>query len=243
MRSVYPLLVVLGSLSCTFASPVPPQAPDPVPAPATSASAAPPNPTGPVADHLDKKPLRDDKDTYTVAVKGDKYLVFSPYYRDGKAPVTELLFPSDKKDEIVVTKALNVKEKKHTDGSKRLPLSDIMEAVASDKHAKRPLSTINTVVVRNIRGKRTEKAIHKSYEDWKKQQSDSKKAKMPEKLAVQSSDPAWKEFKNTPFFKTVNKAFEHSKKAVVSVEIFAKEGKKGHKHGRDLAFKMGPAKS
>ncbi|KAK2023244.1 hypothetical protein LX32DRAFT_644782 [Colletotrichum zoysiae] len=205
MHSIYPLLL-LWSLSCTFAAPV----------------------TRP-------KGLRNPQDIYTVLIQGDKYLIFSPYYAQKAHPITTLIFPTDngKNDQIIVPEAWNALESRHKDGSPRLYLSDIIQAVAT-RHANKPLTLINRVVIESISNERTLETINDYFRDWKKLH-DNPKTK-PERLTVKPSDSFWPAFKNTPFFKAANFTFKTSKKTVVSIDIVSDPGKLRP----DLWFRMGP---
>ncbi|KAK1564161.1 uncharacterized protein LY79DRAFT_585279 [Colletotrichum navitas] len=256
MHSIYPLLVLLWSLSCTFADPAPPVfTPPPKPSglispgsgpglrslsytfadPAQPGFTPPPKPAGlnSPGSGSGLKPLRQAKDIYTVAVKGDKYLVYTPYFEGNTVPVTVLIFPTDKPDQIIIPLAFNGGEKPHTDRSPRLHLSDIIQAVAS-KHARKSLSSIDWVIIKTVVNKKTEAVLISYYEDWKKHQANPK-AQLPKRITVDQSDKFWPTFKNTPFFKAVDYTFKPSKKAVVSMDV-------GPKSGADLWLRLGPLK-
>ncbi|KAK1987831.1 hypothetical protein LZ30DRAFT_701052 [Colletotrichum cereale] len=190
MHSIYPLLL-LWSLSCTFAAPV-----------------------------TEQEGLRNTKDIYTVLVEENRYLVFSPYYSKQKThPVTTLMFPtdSDNNDQIIIAVAWNALESPHNDRSPRPHLSDIVQAVAS-RHANKPLALINWVVVKKVGNNPTLVTINDYWHDWRKLQADPK-TKKPERLTIKPSDSYWPAFKHTPFFKTINFTFRANKKTVVSMAI------------------------
>ncbi|KAK2026741.1 hypothetical protein LX32DRAFT_729904 [Colletotrichum zoysiae] len=150
---------------------------------------------------------------------GDKYDVYSPYYDNDKEPVTSLIFPSDRRDQVIITDAYNGQERAHTD---RMYLSDITEAVAT-KHAGRPLSSINTIVARTVVNPQTREVINDYYSDWKRDQSNPR-AQFPEKVTVDQSDRHWSAFGNTPFFKSANHVFQDSGSSVGSVDLVSKYG-------------------
>ncbi|KAK2003774.1 hypothetical protein LX36DRAFT_650798 [Colletotrichum falcatum] len=147
-----------------------------------------------------KKGLRDDKDTYTVGRNGDTYDVYTPYYAEGNVPVTTLVFPSDERGQIIVTAAWNNREGRHADSKPRLFLSDVIRAVASSRHANRPLETVDWVVARTVLDKQVLAIVKDYYRDWKKLH---RFAGFPDKLTVKQTDSYWPAFKHTSFYKTV----------------------------------------
>ncbi|KAK2043077.1 hypothetical protein LZ31DRAFT_622198 [Colletotrichum somersetense] len=216
MHSVYPLLVLLWSISCAFAAP--------------GRFVPPPKPPG--LDAPDRQPLRNAKDIYTVAVKGDKYLVYTPYFENNKEPITTLIIPNDggKQDQIIIPAAYNSEETAHTDRSPRLHLSDVIQAVTT-RHAKKTLASINWVVIRTIVNPQTKDVINDYYVDWKKRQANPR-AEFPERVTIGQSDPFWNKFATTPFFKAVNYVFMPGR-TITSMVIDSKYG------GSNLVFKIG----
>ncbi|KAK1999119.1 hypothetical protein LX36DRAFT_743619 [Colletotrichum falcatum] len=224
MLSIYPLLVLLWSLSSAFAAPVR-FGQEPTPR-TPNLPRAPPS----LAIPPGRAPLRSSKDIYNVVVRGDKYLVYTPYYERNNGAIVTMLFPSDKRDQVIVTDAYTAGEKPHADGSARLHLSDMIEAVAS-RHAGRSLSSIDTLVIRTIVNPETKEVINDYYVDWKKGQADPR-AEFPTTVSVKPSNKFWAAFARTPFFKAANYAFRSSRKSVRSVDIVSK-------YGTDLWFRMG----
>ncbi|KAK2053362.1 hypothetical protein LY76DRAFT_668002 [Colletotrichum caudatum] len=177
--------------------------------------------------------LRNANDIYTVVVKGDKYYVYTPYYRQKIRPVTILIIPNFR-DQIIINTAYNANEKPHDDRSPRLHLSDIIQLVATE-HANKPLTSINWVVAKTVVHKETNKLINDYYDGWKKAHPG---ASIPERLTINPSDPYWSSFKSTSFFKTANFAFEANKKTVVSLDLVLRQGIL-----KDLWLRMGPSTS
>ncbi|KAK2005169.1 hypothetical protein LX36DRAFT_649141 [Colletotrichum falcatum] len=211
MQSMYPLLLLLWSLSCTFAAPLNPK----------------------------EKGLRNDRDTYTVVhVRddiGDVYSVYSPYYHRKTQAVTTLIFPtgSGKNDQIIIYEAFNAKEQPRKDYTPRLHLSDVVQALASSRHANRPLASINWLVAEGVTNIATVDVIKDYYSDWQKRQADPT-AKLPERLTIKPSDSFWPSFKTTPFFKTANFTFKSSRKTVSSIDMVLNK----KTLGKDVWFRM-----
>ncbi|KAK2049290.1 hypothetical protein LZ31DRAFT_538480 [Colletotrichum somersetense] len=178
--------------------------------------------------------LRDANDIYNVEVKGDDYHVYTPYYWLNEEGIVRMIFPDDpgQDDRIIIYYAFNDYEKPHKDGSARLHLSEMIEAVA-ENHARRPLTSINIVIIETVVELRTAAVINEQYTEWKAQQFE-RDPKAPE-FAVDPSNKFWARFATTPFFKAVNHAFESSRKAVVKLDV-----KKGDRGSTNLWFYMGP---
>ncbi|KAK1966928.1 hypothetical protein LY78DRAFT_27934 [Colletotrichum sublineola] len=192
MHSTYPLLLLLWSLlSCTFAAP----------------------------QTQKNKGLRYNNDIYTVKRDGDSYDVYTPYYERKKSPVTELMFPSasDRRDEIILRSAWNGEEKAHTDRSARLHLSDIIQAVASNRNANRPLESVKRIIGLTVVNDQALLIVNDYYQAWKQLHPG---AKFPDKLTIYSSDPHWPSFERTAFYKAVWWTFKGTGKKVESIDIF-----------------------
>ncbi|KAK2028434.1 hypothetical protein LX32DRAFT_402077 [Colletotrichum zoysiae] len=215
MYSIYPLLLLVWSLShTTFAAPVPV------------------NPSSPKisrANSQGRQPLRYAGDIYTVAVRGDQYDVYTPYYVDDMAPMVTIVFPSTG-GQMIIPQAYTAREEAHRDRSPRLHLSDIIQAVAS-RHAHKSLRSINWVIIKNVVNDDSINVINAYYQHWRRLQNNPG-ASIPEKLTINPSDPFWSSFQNTPFFKAVNFAFRTERKSVVSMDLV-------NKWGRNLWFRMG----
>ncbi|WDK21240.1 hypothetical protein CGRA01v4_12529 [Colletotrichum graminicola] len=197
MRFIYPLFLIWSLLSCTF-----------------------------VVSAQQAKGLRYDKDIYTVERAGDTYYVYTPYYTQNfrRAIVTKLIFPSNKPDLITVASAWNGREKPHADGSPRLHLSDVIQAVASSRHANRPLKSLNRMNGLNVVNKETLVIINDYFHDWQKLNPG---AKFPQNLTITPSSSFWPSFKSTPFFKAVKWTFNETDKTVGSINITPKGAGRG----------------
>ncbi|KAK2028438.1 hypothetical protein LX32DRAFT_402089 [Colletotrichum zoysiae] len=211
MHSTYPLFVLLWSLlSCTFAASIGHDL-----QPRGSEGPARAGPRGP------GKGLRSDTDIYTVDREGDIYYVYSPYYTSNLRIVTltKLIFPSNERDTIIVDVAWNGKEKPHAD---KLHLSDVIQAVASSRHANRPLATVNWVRGEYVVNKGTLEIVNDYFADWRKLHP---KAPYPEQLVITPTSSFWPAVKTTPFYKVIRWTFNETEKAVDSVYITAKKRK------------------
>ncbi|KAK2030596.1 hypothetical protein LX32DRAFT_681681 [Colletotrichum zoysiae] len=208
MYSVFSVLLLLWPL-CIPAAPAPVLAP------------APGRQTG----------LRNANDIYTVEVRGDKYLVYSPYFKRKEEAVTELVIPTEagQDDQIIVLEAYNAEERARADGSPRLHLSEVVENVARN-HARKPLSSINWLVIDGVINRPTVEVVKRYKSDW---QTLHPGDKFPARVTVTSSDPSWPAFGATPFFKTANYLFKDDRKAVRSIDIAQKW------NGNNLWFRMG----
>ncbi|KAK2018585.1 hypothetical protein LZ32DRAFT_613611 [Colletotrichum eremochloae] len=178
MHSKYHLFLLLWSLlSCTFAAPF-----------------------------SRERGLRYNGDIYTVAQDGDYYYVYTPYYgRRYHEAVTKLIFPHDDPGMITVLAAYNGKESPHPNGSPRLHLSDVIQAVASDRNAKRPLTSVNKMSGTTVVNKETLAVVNKYYQDWHKLNPG---ATFPETVTFTPSDSVWSSLQTTPFFKAVMWTFK-----------------------------------
>ncbi|KAK2045197.1 hypothetical protein LZ31DRAFT_259835 [Colletotrichum somersetense] len=186
MHSTYPLLLLLWSLlsSSTFAAPQARQ----------------------------NKGLRYNNDIYTVRRDGNSWDVYTPYYEKNKSPVTVLSFPTAK--ELVVETAWNGEEKAHADGSARLHLSDVIQAVASSRNANVPLRSVDRITGRTVVN---DEALLLLYQYYQSQRQPG--AKFPEKLTIYPSDPHWPSFQKTKFYKLVSWTFKGTGKTIGSVDI------------------------
>ncbi|KAK1996890.1 hypothetical protein LX36DRAFT_722211 [Colletotrichum falcatum] len=197
MHSIYPFLFLLWSLSSrTFAA-----------AQATG--------------------LRSDGDIYTVERHGDTFYVYTPYYQKrNHMAITKVYFPRDDPSMINVIAAYNGREEAHADRSPRLHLSDVIQALASSRHANRPLATIRQMRGNNVVNKETLDIANKYYRDWEKSHPG---ARFPAQVTFTPSDPFWPSLQQSPFYKAVTWTFKGTGKTVQSISMSPTKG--GFKEG------------
>ncbi|KAK1997138.1 hypothetical protein LX36DRAFT_701176 [Colletotrichum falcatum] len=208
MRSAYTLLVLLWSLSFAFAVPIRLRWREPGPSvphdldasydPSTQHEPSEPNspkqigpPSEDIHDAAVKReptppgrtPLRKAGDVYNVLAEGSDYQVFTRYYRVGRVPIARVLFP--KNNQVVITHAYTARETPHDDGTPRLHLSDIIEAVAK-YHAHKSLSSINEVVVEAITNSQTIAAVRQYYAEWRAVPANKNAGHYPSKIFIQT---------------------------------------------------------
>ncbi|KAK1566387.1 uncharacterized protein LY79DRAFT_584825 [Colletotrichum navitas] len=181
--------------SSTFAAPIPPTTPSPE-----------------NNNFITWKPLRAGGGIYNVKYSEplDLYYVYTPYYKKSKYPVTELQFPKDNKEELNIIQAWNALEQPHPNGSPRLRLSDIIQAVAEEQ-AHVDLGLLNWVRVDYVLNKQTLSVIDDFFADWKKLNNKPH----PPTVTVKPSSSFWPAFNNTPFVKAVNYALEKKNRMIV----------------------------
>ncbi|KAK1978963.1 hypothetical protein LZ30DRAFT_197244 [Colletotrichum cereale] len=163
-------------------------------------------------------PLRAGGGAYTVAFHSGKYEVYTPNYEDEKFPVTSLKFQTDIRT-LIIYEAYNGEERQRSwYQSRRLYLSEIIQAVATEQ-ARVELRLFHRVIVDNIINGETLDVIQDFHRDYDQFHATSLQAPRPGKITVGPSDKFWLRFKQTPFFKTVNRVFQEENKMVVSIDI------------------------
>ncbi|KAK2007144.1 hypothetical protein LZ32DRAFT_651335 [Colletotrichum eremochloae] len=188
MQSIYPLLLLLWSLSCTFVSAAPARFTPPSPPPGLDP----------------RKPLRYAGDTYTVETRDDKYIVYTPYYGRNNNPVTTIIFPNGKNNQMIIPIAYNGMEQYHRD---QLHLSDMIQAVANYAH--KSLTSIEWVLIRNLANRETVNVIDSYYGAHPEARYND--------VTIKPSDSYWRSFQSTPFFKAANRAFSGKGKTVAAL--------------------------
>ncbi|KAK1974911.1 hypothetical protein LZ30DRAFT_739144 [Colletotrichum cereale] len=189
--------------------------------------------------HLGKG-LRYDNDIYTVKSEGDAYDIYTPNFFRGEMAVTKLIFPTDNRNLITIASAWNGREKAHTDGSPRLHLSDIIQVIASNRHANRPLQSVNRIHGQFVVNEESIDIIDRYFDDWRKRNPD---AEFPEKLTITPSSPFWPSLLKTQFFKAVTWTFAGTEKTVKSIYIVPQKGSyDGHRnfwfHGANMGCNL-----
>ncbi|WQF89438.1 hypothetical protein CDEST_14452 [Colletotrichum destructivum] len=170
-----------------------------------------------------EKGLRHDNDIYTVEKDGDVYSVYTPYYTPPlqRTPVTKLIFPEKDHDLITVVAAFNGRETRHADGSPRLHLSEVIQAVASSRHANRPLTSINWMRGTQVINEETLAILDRYFDEWRKL---NKNAKIPDTFTFTPSSSLWPPLENTSFFKAVKWTFDGTGKTIGSIHISPRKG-------------------
>ncbi|KAK1986921.1 hypothetical protein LZ30DRAFT_801364 [Colletotrichum cereale] len=149
---------------------------------------------------------------YTVVRRESMFSVYTPFYLAGKLSVTDLEFPIDNKDVLVIDRAVNGYEKSHQDGSTILRLSEVLQAVATES-AHVDLGEIVWVKVdNNALNEPTKEVVEDIFIDWRKSENQPTDAIPPQKLTVKSDDSFWPAINKTAFLKEINHAVAPQRK-------------------------------
>ncbi|KAK2029839.1 hypothetical protein LX32DRAFT_638660 [Colletotrichum zoysiae] len=196
MRSTHPLLILLFSLlSSTVAA---------------------------IGSRYRVTGLRSDTDAYEVEAIAGFFWVFSPYFKSKREAVTKLQFPPDAPDTIRVLAAYNDEQRATTDSGRKLLMSDIIPAVASSRHANRPLASVDWLVDDLIIDEPLVDILDNWFKnDWMKKNPG---ATIPSKFTLTPSDPVWRKLQATTFFMGVSNTFRGAGKIVESIVIRPRKG-------------------
>ncbi|KAK1974114.1 hypothetical protein LZ30DRAFT_775515 [Colletotrichum cereale] len=185
MHPTYSLTLILWSIYSTFAAPVP----------GTSTT------------------LRAGGGAYTVDVEaGGMYYVYTPDYEKGGVAVTELKFPDENKEELIIYHAWNNREGRHKNGSPHLRLSDVIQAVATEI-AQVDLGSLAWVKVDSVVHRGTADVVERFFAEWRKSNQKPTNAPRPRRITIKPSNEYWPIFQNTAFVKAVNYAVATTRKS------------------------------